>query len=100
VKNNPALKGLTIPKTGSPSQAGLLVTKTLLFAGEGAGGQAVFHAYDKTTGAEIWQTPLPGPQSSLPMTYLHRGRQYVVLGVRGSGGSGAQLVAFAMPARK
>ena len=36
VKNNPALKGLTIPKTGSPSQAGLLVTKTLLFAGEGA----------------------------------------------------------------
>ena len=51
VKNNPALKGLTIPKTGSPSQAGILVTKTLLFAGEGAGGQAVFHAYDKATGA-------------------------------------------------
>ena len=72
VKNNPALKGLTIPKTGSPSQAGLLVTKTLLFAGEGAGGQAVFHAYDKATGAEIWQTPIPGPQISLPMTYVHQ----------------------------
>jgi quinoprotein glucose dehydrogenase len=100
VKNNPALKGLTIPKTGSPSQAGLLVTKTLLFAGEGAGGQAVFHAYDKATGAEIWQTPLPGPQSSLPMTYMHRGRQYVVVGARGSAGSGAQLVAFAMPAAR
>jgi len=97
VKNNPALKGLTIPKTGSPSQAGLLVTKTLLFAGEGAGGQAFFHAYDKATGAEIWQTAIPGPQTSLPMTYMHQGRQFVVVGVRGPTGSGAQLMAFALP---
>jgi quinoprotein glucose dehydrogenase len=97
VKNNPALKGLNIPKTGSPSQAGLLVTKTLLFAGEGSGGQAFFHAYDKATGAEIWQTPLPGPQVSLPMTYMHNGRQFVVVGARGTATSGAQLVAFAVP---
>jgi quinoprotein glucose dehydrogenase len=97
VKNNPALKGLTIPRTGSPSQAGLLVTKTLLFAGEGSGGQAVFHAYDKATGAEIWQTALPGPQVSLPMTYMHNGRQFVVVGARGTATSGAQLVAFAFP---
>ncbi len=97
VRNNPALKGLTIPKTGSPSQAGLLVTKTLLFAGEGSGGQAFFHAYDKATGAEIWQTPIPGPQTSLPMTYVHQGRQYVVVGVRGTANSGAQLMAFALP---
>jgi quinoprotein glucose dehydrogenase len=97
VKNNPALKGVTIPKTGSPSQAGLLVTRTLLFAGEGSGGQAFFHAYDKATGAEIWQTPIPGPQVSLPMTYLHQGRQFVVVGVRPGGGQGAQLVAFALP---
>ena len=97
VKNNPALKGLTIPKTGSPSQAGLLVTKTLLIAGEGSGGQPVLHAYDKATGAEIWQAPLPGPQVSLPMTYMRGGRQFIVLGVRGTAGSGAQLVAFALP---
>ena len=97
VKNNPALQGLTIPKTGSPSQAGLLVTKTLLFAGEGAGGMAVFHAYDKATGADVWQTAIPGPQTSLPMTYLHQGRQFVVVGTRGTATSGAQLVAFAVP---
>jgi quinoprotein glucose dehydrogenase len=97
VKNNAALKGITIPKTGSPSQAGLLVTKTMLFAGEGSGGLPVFHAYDKATGAEIWQTPLPGPQVSLPMTYMYQGRQYIIVGVRGSAGSGAQLVAFALP---
>ena len=75
----------------------LLVTKTLLLAGEGPAGQAVFHAYDKATGAELWQTPLPGPQVSLPMTYVHNGRQFVVMGVRGSATSGAQLVAFALP---
>jgi quinoprotein glucose dehydrogenase len=97
VRNNPALKGLNVPRTGSPSQAGLLVTRTLLFAGEGSGGQAVFHAYDKATGADIWQTTIPGPQTSLPMTYLHQGRQYVVVGVRGNADTGAQLVAFALP---
>lgn len=105
VKNHPALKGLNIPKTGSPSQAGILVTKTLLFAGEGSGGHPVFHAYDKMTGAELWQAAMPGPQASLPMTYLHNGRQFVVIGVRGSAGNpqtgqpgyGAQLVAFAIP---
>ena len=97
IRNHERLKGLNIPKTGSPSQAGLLVTRTMLFAGEGPGGQAVFHAYDKATGQEIWQTPLPGPQVSLPMTYMHQGRQFIVMGVRGDANSGAQLLAFALP---
>lgn len=105
VKNHPALKGVTIPKTGRASNAGLLVTKTMLFAGEGSGGAAVFHAYDKATGAEIFQAPLPGPQVSLPMTYMLNGRQFIVLAVRGSAGNaqtgapgfGAQLIAFALP---
>jgi quinoprotein glucose dehydrogenase len=100
VKNNPALKGVDIPKTGSPSQAGLLATKTLLFAGEGPGGQAFLHAYDKATGAEVWRAPLPGPQTSLPMTYMAGGRQFIVVGVRGNGGSAAQLVAFATPEQR
>jgi len=97
VKEIAAKLGITIPRTGSPSQAGILVTKTLLFAGEGSGGQPVLHAYDKATGAGVWETALPGPQTSLPMTYLHEGRQYVVVGARGSAGSGAQLVAYALP---
>jgi hypothetical protein len=61
--------------------------------------------YDKATGAEIFQAPLPGPQVSLPMTYMLNGRQFIVLAVRGSAanpqtgspGFGAQLVAFALP---
>ena len=99
VKNNPALKGVNIPKTGKPSNAGILVTKTMLIAGEGSGGAAILHAYDKATGAEIWQTPMPGPQVGLPMTYMLNGRQFIVLAVRGTANvSGAQLVAYALPA--
>ena len=97
VKENAAKQGITIPKTGSASQAGLLVTKTLLLAGEGSAGQPIFHAYDKATGADVFQMPMPGVQTSLPMTYMYQGRQYVVLGVRGTANSGAQLVAFALP---
>jgi quinoprotein glucose dehydrogenase len=97
VRDNPALAGLEIPPTGSPSHAGLLVTRTLLFAGEGPGGQPVFHAYDKLTGEEVWRTDLPGAQTALPMTYQHNGRQFVVVGVRSGSAATAQLVAFALP---
>ena len=58
---------------------------------------AVFHAYDKATGADVWQTAIPGPQTSLPMTYMYQGRQFIVVGVRGTANSGAQLMAFALP---
>ena len=34
IRNNPALKGLNIPRTGRPGNFGILVTKTLLIAGE------------------------------------------------------------------
>src|SRR6185436_427336 len=66
-----ALKGLTIPRTGSVSHAGMLVTKTLLLAGEGLTGQPFFRAHDKKTGQILWETRIPtsGPQSGLPMTY-------------------------------
>jgi quinoprotein glucose dehydrogenase len=85
------------PPTGSPSQAHLLVTKNFLFATEGSGGQAIFHAYDKRTGAGIWEAPMPnGRGSGIPMTYLHQGRQYVVHAAQGPAGGGAQLVAWAV----
>jgi quinoprotein glucose dehydrogenase len=57
----------------------------------------VLHAYDKATGNEVWQTPLPAAQTSLPMTYMANGRQFIVMGVRGVQGGSAQLVAFAIP---
>jgi quinoprotein glucose dehydrogenase len=75
------------------------VTKTLLFAGEGYEGQPKFRAYDKKTGATIWESDIPQSQTGLPMTYLHRGKQYIVFAVHGEQATrtAARLVAFALP---
>jgi quinoprotein glucose dehydrogenase len=88
--------GLTnVPPTGSPSQAGLLVTKTLLLGGEGTGGHPLLHAYDKKTGQSIAELPMPGNQTGIPMTYTYQNRQFIVLPVGGQ--PAGQLVAFALP---
>ena len=97
IANHPLLKGVTLPRTGSRSRAGLLATKTLLFAGEGWGGQPFFRALDKRTGATIWETRLPGVQTGLPMTYLHEGRQYIAFTVGEQDRVPAMLVAYALP---
>jgi quinoprotein glucose dehydrogenase len=101
VKNNPLLRGATLPKTGSTGRAGLLmVTKTLLFVGEGYTGQPFFRALDKKTGATIWETQTPvGPPVGVPMTYLYKGKQYVVVAVEGDAPThtAAQVVAYALP---
>jgi quinoprotein glucose dehydrogenase len=99
IKNNPALAGLQVPRTGSTSHAGILATRTLLFAGEGDGGQPMFRAHDKRTGEIVWETRVPaGVQTGLPMTYTYRGKQYIVFATSGAATrTPAQLVAYALP---
>jgi quinoprotein glucose dehydrogenase len=95
IKDHPALKGVNVGRTGSRSRAGILVTKTLLFAGEGWGGQPMFRAIDKKTGDIIWETSLPGTQTGLPMTYMMNGRQYIVFTVGDAATDHpAELIAF------
>src|SRR5258705_6750014 len=98
IRNHPKLAGVKLPRTGSPSHAGVLATKTLLFAGDGDGGLPMVRALDKKTGEIIWETEvLQGAQTGLPMTYLYRGKQYIVFAAGGGAGRTAQLVAFALP---
>ena len=40
-----------------------------------------FRAYDKATGDVVWETELPAGTTGGPMTYLHEGRQYIVVAV-------------------
>ena len=104
VRNHPALKGLTIPRTGRPAgRIGTLVTKTLVIAGEPGfftmpNGQrgAMLRAYDKATGAEVGAVPMPAPQTGSPMTYMLNGRQYLAVPISGAGYSG-ELVVFRAP---
>jgi len=98
IRDHPLLKGVAVPRTGSRSRAGLLATRTLLFAGEGWGGQAMFRALDKTTGATLWETAIPAVQTGPPMTYRHDGRQYIAMTVGDQErGIPARVIALALP---
>ena len=103
VKNHPALEGIDVGRTGRPDRGGLLVTRTLLFAGEGGGMYASFgsggnklRAHDKATGEIVAEFELPANQTGLPMTYMHEGRQFIVVAV-GARGHPGELVALALP---
>lgn len=95
VLNHPALQGVELPRTGSPSLVGILLTKTLLISGEGPGGKALLRAHDKASGEILAEIDLPASQTGMPMTYLLNGKQYIVLTV--SGGGKSEIVALALP---
>ena len=99
IKNHPALKGLTIPRTGRQGRIGVLTTKTLVIAGEGgfatqANGQrgALLRAYDKATGKDAGAVIMPAPQTGSPMTYMIDGKQYITVSIAGPGAPGELIV--------
>ncbi len=103
VRNHPALKGLTIPRTGQSGAVGALVTKTLVIMGDPLattvaprGRGAMLRAYDKTNGKEVGAVYMPAQQSGTPMTYALNGRQFIVVPISGGNYSGEYL-AFALP---
>jgi quinoprotein glucose dehydrogenase len=107
VRNHPALRGMTIPKTGQVGTGGigLMVTKTLAVMGdpqitttpEHPRG-AMLRAYDKTTGKEVGALLMAAPESGSPMTYTVDGKQYIVVAISGGSYSG-EYVAFTLPNR-
>ena len=103
IRNNPALKGVNIPRTGRAGRIGILVTKTLLVAGEGgfftdSNGVrgARLRAYDKATGHEVGAVFMPAGQTGTPMTYMLNGKQYILVPISGGTYSG-ELLAFRLP---
>ena len=108
IKNNAALRGLDLPRLGQPGRTfiGVLTTKTLVIAGEGgvhtnAQGQtvALLRAYDKATGEDVpGEVNMPARQTGSPMTYMHNGKQYIVIAVTGQGANtGGEIIAYALP---
>lgn len=102
VRNHPLLKGLNIPKTGQSGSVGVLITKTLVIAGDpqvttrdGQRG-AYLRAYDKKTGAQVGEVRMPAQISGSPMTYSVDGRQFIIVAVSG-GNYTAEYIAFAAP---
>lgn len=98
VKNNPALKGVTIPNTGGFARPVVLATKTLLFAAEGYGGEAILRVLDKKTGVLVASVKVPGGVSSVPMSYEIGGKQYIAFWVSDQRNQVAStLVAYSLP---
>jgi quinoprotein glucose dehydrogenase len=102
VRNSPMLKGLHIPRTGRPGIIGVLTTRTLVIAGEAgvftnAAGRegALLRAYDKTTGKDAGSVYMPAGQTGSPMTYMLKGKQYIVVAIGGQGYPG-ELLAFTL----
>jgi quinoprotein glucose dehydrogenase len=103
VRNHPALKGLSIPRTGQSGAVGLAVTKTLVIMGDPQVTTTADHprgamlrAYDKATGKEVGAVWMPAPQSGSPMTYMVNGKQYIIVAVSGGNYSG-EYIAFSLP---
>ena len=102
-RNHPAVRHLNLGPLGNPGRPAPLLTKSLLFVGEGSAamvprgrmppgmpleivtsyGEKMFRAYDKATGEVLWETELPAGTTGAPMTYLDEGKQYVVVAVGG-----------------
>jgi quinoprotein glucose dehydrogenase len=95
IRNHPALKGVAVPNTGQQSHPVNMATKTLLLSAPG-GDQAVLFALDKKTGTRLGTVKLPAPGQYGMMTYLHEGRQYIVVQVMGRNHPGA-LAALSLP---
>jgi quinoprotein glucose dehydrogenase len=98
IKNNAALKGLNIPRTGRPGVFSVLVTKTLVICGERSAGKSetMLRAYDKATGKEVGAVSMPAGQTGTPMTYMLNGKQYIAVAIA-AGGFPAELIAYRLP---
>ena len=96
----PELVAKGLRNTGSDNYGGPLVTAGgLLFIGA-TNFDRKFHAYDKLTGALLWETTLPAAGNATPSTYTVGGRQFVVIvcgGGKNGAPSGSSIVAFALP---
>ncbi len=92
--------GKDVGPLGSGGGGGPLLTKTLLFVGQGAGGRGgrgggganVLRAFDKATGKVVAEIALPARPHGTPMTYMANGKQYIALTT-----ADGRLIALSLP---
>ena len=114
--DNPAIAHLGIDKLGVPGRPSPLLTKTLLFLGEGLtkqrpggripadmpveiatnSGGPMFRAYDKLSGDIHWEIELAAGTTGAPVSYIAAGKQFIVVAI-GDREHAPELVAFALP---
>jgi quinoprotein glucose dehydrogenase len=89
------LHGAGVPNFGGPVATG----SGLIFIG--AAMDNYLRAFDAATGRELWRGRLPAGGQATPMTYVWKGRQYVVIAAGGHAKTdtrrGDQVIAYALP---
>jgi glucose dehydrogenase len=107
--NDPLFAGVKLPPAPpSRGQAQVITTKSLVIYGTGRGGGPPnapprLFAVDKATGKQLGAVGIPTRTSAVPMTFMHKGRQYIVFATgvptkRADGtGFDTSLVALALP---
>ena len=116
-RNHPAIRHLNLPPLGNPGRPAPVLTRALLFIGEGSPAMAAgpprrppdmpaeiapgyggdgFKALDKRTGETLWRMSLPAGTTGAPITYMFDGKQYIVVAI-GDDDTPAEYVALGLP---
>ena len=73
-----------VPRTGTETFGGSIVTAGGLAFIAGTKDERI-HAFDKQTGALLWEHPLPAGGYATPSTYQIDGQQYLIIAAGGAG---------------
>ena len=98
--SDPLFAGVSLPPRPAGGQAQIINTKTLVIYGTGRQGgvpnaRPTLYAVDKATGKEVGAVEIPSKTTAVPMTFLHKGKQYIVFAT--GAGSSPALVALRLP---
>jgi len=98
--SDPLFAGVQIAPRPAGGQAQVIVTKSLLIYGTGRSGGVPgapprLYAVDKATGREVGAVEIPSRTTAMPMTFMHRGKQYIVFAT--GAGASTSLVSLRLP---
>ncbi|MCB1672928.1 MAG: PQQ-binding-like beta-propeller repeat protein [Pseudomonadales bacterium] len=93
LRNNPALQGVDPGDTGTGNPVAMVVTPgMLIYSDLDSGGEtALLYALDKTSGEELARIEVPAQSRYGMSSWVHQGRQYIILQ------TGSRLTAMALP---
>jgi quinoprotein glucose dehydrogenase len=98
--NDPLFSGVTLPPRPASGQAQVITTKSLVIYGTGRSGgvpgaRPQLFAVDKATGRQVGIVGIPSRTTAVPMTFMHKGKQYIVFAT--GAGASTSLVALRLP---
>jgi len=98
---DPLFAGVKLPPAApARGQAQVITTKSLVIYGTGRSGgppnaKPQLFAVNKATGKQVGAVDIPSKTSAVPMTFIHKGRQYIVFAT--GAGTNTSLVALTLP---